>query len=91
MFQYYSTGTSRPRIAVEKVSPKNIGDFLASEIKKEVRRRFLTHKQVSEEIGIARTVVTAVLNGRLEKISTDRLLRVADGLGLEMELKIESK
>ena len=61
---------------------------LVSAIQGVVSQRRLTHTEASFETRIGRTVITAVLNGNLNKISTDRLLRIANRLGLKVELKI---
>lgn len=79
---------SSPSSAAQIVNGKTIREFIAEQIKREVKRRWITHAQVAAEAGIARTVVTAVLNGRLNKISTDRILKIADGLKLNIQLKI---
>ena len=78
------------KCATSRVSGKNIRQFLSEQIKREVKKRYITHAQVAAETGIARTVVTAVLNGRLEKISTDRILKIVDGLKLNIELRVEA-
>jgi predicted XRE-type DNA-binding protein len=57
-------------------------------IKKFIERNRLTHMQVAEKTGIGRTVITAVVNGNLKRISTDRLLDIAHGLGLRVHLKV---
>ena len=48
----------------------------------------LTHQEAAEKCGIGRTVITAVVNGNLNKISTDRLIDIAQGLGLSLLLKV---
>ena len=60
-------------------------------IKRHIEKYKITHAKVAEETGIGRTVITAIVNGNLQKISTDRLLDVAHGLGLQIRLKITNK
>ena len=38
--------------------------------------------------GVGRTVITAIANGNLGHISTDRLIDVAHSLGLRVQLKV---
>lgn len=61
---------------------------LASGIRSAIEKNHLTHGQVASMTGIGRTVITAVMNGNLNKISTDRLIDIAQGLGLKIELKV---
>ena len=65
-----------------------VRDGLVSAIQRTVSERRMTHTQASFESRVGRTVMTAILNGNLRKISTDRLLRIAHRLGLKIELKI---
>jgi predicted XRE-type DNA-binding protein len=57
-------------------------------IKKTIEKHCWTHQEAAEESGVGRTVITAIVNGNLEKISTDRLIDVAQSLGLKVQLKV---
>jgi predicted XRE-type DNA-binding protein len=61
---------------------------LVMAIKRAIERQKLTHLQASEKTGVGRTVITAIVNGNLKKISTDRLIDVAHALGLKLHLKV---
>lgn len=61
---------------------------LAHGIRSAVEKKFLTHAEAALETGVGRTVITAVMNGNLNKISTDRLIDIAQGLGLKLEIKV---
>lgn len=50
----------------------------------------LTHMQAAEISSVGRTVITAIVNGNIQKISTDRLIEIADNLGVKMIFKIAS-
>ena len=50
----------------------------------------LTHAEAAKKTGVGRTIITAVVNGNISKISTDRLLEIADNLGLTIKFKIAS-
>ena len=55
-----------------------------------IEKSKLTHVEASEISGVGRTVITAIVNGNIQKISTDRLIEVADNLGVKMTFKIAS-
>ena len=57
-------------------------------IKRTVEKNGWTHAVAAEEAGVGRTVITAILNGNLEKISTDRLIDIAHRVGLKLRLKV---
>lgn len=61
---------------------------LVISIKKVIKRKKLTHEQAAKIAKVGRTVITAIVNGNLEKISTDRLIDVAQEMGLTVQLKI---
>ena len=57
-------------------------------IKKRMEKNHWTHEEAAKLCGVGRTVITAVVNGNLEKISTDRLMNLAHKLGLRIRLKV---
>ncbi len=57
-------------------------------ISKEVENRDLTHLQVAELSGQPRSAITGILSGSLQKVTLDRLLRIAEAVGLTVEWKI---
>ncbi len=61
---------------------------LAVAIKRTVENMGLTHAEVAKQTGFGRTVITAILNGNTTHISTDRLIEIAQNLGLRVTLKI---
>lgn len=63
-------------------------EILVTRIRDVVKQRRMTHTAASFDTRVGRTVITAILNGNLNKISTDRLLRIAYRLGLKIELKV---
>jgi predicted XRE-type DNA-binding protein len=73
----------------ESEAPKlHIRLDLATAIRRRIEKKDLTHIQASKKAGVGRTVITAVMNGNLNKISTDRLFDIAQGLGLKFQLKV---
>jgi predicted XRE-type DNA-binding protein len=63
---------------------------LVGAIQKQITRKGYTHQQASERADVGRTVITAIMNGHLEKITTDRLIDIAQALGLKVRLEIAS-
>jgi len=57
-------------------------------IKKTIEKSGWTHQEAAEEAEVGRTVITAIVNGNLEKISTDRLIDVAQNLALKVQLNV---
>lgn len=57
-------------------------------IRRAVEKKQLTHVKAAKQAGVGRTVVTAILNGNTTHISTDRLIDIAQNLGLSVTLKI---
>jgi predicted XRE-type DNA-binding protein len=61
---------------------------LVMAIRRSVHRHDWTQVQAAERAKIGRTVMTAILNCKLGSISTDRLLDVAERLGIRFHLKV---
>lgn len=61
---------------------------LAKAIRNVIVKGKLTHVQVGSKAKVGRTVITAIVNGNLDRISTDRILDVAQGLGLKFRLRV---
>lgn len=57
-------------------------------IKKAVEKKRLTHAEAAKRAGVGRTVITAILNGNTTHISTDRLIDIAQNLGLTVTLRV---
>ena len=57
-------------------------------IKRSIEKQGLTQTQAAVKAGVGRTVITAIVNGNLARISTDRLIDVAQQLGLKVQLKV---
>src|ERR1700687_3369411 len=60
---------------------------LNTKIVEEMKRRRLTHAEVSKLAGTSRTRVTAIVNRNTKDISTDLLLRVLYALGWTARVK----
>lgn len=62
---------------------------LISAILKVVQEDSWTHAELAEKSKIPRSAVTGILSGSLQKITLDRLVRLADAAGLTTQLLIK--
>ena len=62
---------------------------LTKAIIREVAKQNLTHQEVAELAGVARTTVTGIINGSLQKVSIDRLLRIISAIGLSVQVSVK--
>jgi predicted XRE-type DNA-binding protein len=53
-----------------------------------VRDEGLTHAEVARRGGSSRTRVTAILNGNLDKVSSDLLIRLLGALGYRVKVSV---
>jgi|APFre7841882724_1041349.scaffolds.fasta_scaffold59414_3 predicted XRE-type DNA-binding protein len=60
---------------------------LAERIARVTRRAGMTHAQLARLAGASRPRVTAILNGNLDGVSTDLLLRILAALGVRVRLR----
>lgn len=57
-------------------------------IKRTIETKGWTHAEAAELSQVGRTVITAIMNGNISRISTDRLIDIAQELGLTVKLKV---
>ena len=57
-------------------------------IVREVDRLGITHEKLAKRSGIARSAVTGILSGSLQKVTIDRLLRLLEAAGLEADIRV---
>ena len=60
-------------------------------IKQQIEQKELSKSEISFATRMPRPLVSLILKGRIEKISTDRLLRVARSLGLKPQIKFKAE
>ena len=65
-----------------------VRNALLEHLKEIVRKRKLTHARVAERAGTSRTRVTAILNDRLENVSSDLLIRILGSLGYKVKVTV---
>jgi predicted XRE-type DNA-binding protein len=64
-------------------------DFRVALLKKiisEVAKQELTYAQAAERTGTSRSRMTSILNGAIQDVSTDLLLRVLSALGIKARI-----
>jgi predicted XRE-type DNA-binding protein len=61
---------------------------LAARILKIVERRQVTQAATAKVLGITQPKVSALLNGRLDRFSTDRLFRFLTALGCDVQIRV---
>jgi predicted XRE-type DNA-binding protein len=64
---------------------------LASQIRRIIQARRLTQSAAARVMGIDQPKVSALLNGRLENFSSERLMRLLTMLGKDVEIVVRSK
>ncbi|MBC75166.1 MAG: hypothetical protein CME64_04055 [Halobacteriovoraceae bacterium] len=62
---------------------------LTLEIQNTIQKKGLTHKEVSELSGVPRSSVTGILNGSLQKVTLDRLIRILISMGKSLSIKVK--
>ena len=86
--------SSPARLARQLSIPKSRGleavlkAQLIEAIVREISRRGLTHADVAGRSGLARSAVTGILSGSLQKVTIDRVLRLLEAVGLEASVRV---
>jgi len=62
-------------------------DLIAA-VTKSIDRLGLTHADVAERAGLARSAVTGILSGSLQRVTIDRVLRLVEAVGLEAKVRV---
>jgi predicted XRE-type DNA-binding protein len=61
---------------------------LVISIREAIKKKNLTQAQAAKKADVGRTVITAIVNGNIAKISTDKLIDVATSLGVKLHLEV---
>ncbi len=61
---------------------------LLKKLKEIVKRQRLTHAQIADRAGTSRTRVTAILNDKLDHVSSDLLIRLLGSLGYGVRVSV---
>jgi len=63
---------------------------LTKEIILTIQEQEVTHQEVADLSGVPRSAITGIVNGSLQKVTLDRLVRIIGALGKKIELSIAS-
>lgn len=63
---------------------------LTKEIISTAEKNHLTHQDIAELSGVPRSAITGIINGSLQKVTLDRLVRILNSLGKIIEVKIKN-
>jgi predicted XRE-type DNA-binding protein len=61
---------------------------LLKRLKQIVRRRKITHAEIAGRAGTSRTRITAILNDKLDNVSSDLLIRILGSLGYRVKVTV---
>jgi len=64
---------------------------LGSHIRQVIKTQRLTQTTAAKLMGIDQPKVSALLNGRLENFSSERLMRLLTNLGQDVDIRVRSK
>jgi predicted XRE-type DNA-binding protein len=64
---------------------------LASLIERAIKRRELSQTRAAEIMGIDQPKVSALLNGRVDNFSSDRLMRLLTALGHDVQIVVRAR
>ena len=63
---------------------------LTKEIIKVTEQKELSHQKVADLSSVPRSAVTGIVNGSLQKVTIDRLIRILSAVGKAIEFKIKN-
>ena len=78
-------GVPKDQIEIIKMKTK-----LKQQIGKKAQKLDLSMAEIAEMSGLTRSVVSGIINGSLQSVSMERLLKLAFALDLSIDLKIKS-
>lgn len=61
---------------------------LITAILRSVEKHRFTHEELAKRSGLPRSAVTGILSGSLQKVTIDRVLRLAEAASLEAEIRV---
>ena len=91
--EFFEAKTAKQLCKVLGLPPEDAGRVemrrdLVIAIRKSIHANGWTHAKAAELAGVGRTVITAIVNGNIGRISTDKLIDVAHHVGLRLTLKV---
>ena len=79
-----SLGLSRDQIQISKMKTK-----IKVKIKKLIDKRNITITELALTSGLTRSVVSGIVNGSLQSVSLERLIRLASALNLSVDITLK--
>jgi predicted XRE-type DNA-binding protein len=76
------------KVTKAEASKVEIRTNLAIAIRRAIEKKGLTHLKAAQKSSVGRTVITSIMNGNTLHISTERLIDIAQSLGLTITLKV---
>ncbi len=77
-------GLSKDQIEIAKLKSK-----IKERIRKKAEKSQLSMTEIAEMCGLTRSVVSGIINGSLQSVSLERLIRLAYSLDLSVDIKIK--
>jgi len=65
-----------------------VQEELLARLREVVRKQKITHEEIARRAQSSRTRVTAILNGDLEHVSSDLLIRILGSLGYQVRISV---
>ncbi|MGK5088375.1 XRE family transcriptional regulator [Bdellovibrionota bacterium FG-2] len=62
---------------------------MISAILKAIEKHGFSHEELAKRSGLARSAVTGILSGSLQKVTIDRVLRLVEAAKLEAEVRLK--
>lgn len=84
-----SSGNLYVDLGHKKAEEKHAKAMLAITIYKIIKQRRLSQTKVSKLLGIPQSAISRLLQGKLSGFSTDRLLRILNQLGQDVDIKVK--
>lgn len=86
-----STGNVFEDLGLEDSDELSLKAALAVQVASIVKHRHLTQREVGEILGVPQSHVSKMLNGKLDSITADRLLRMLLKLGRDIDIVIKKR
>ena len=72
----------------EEAAVMKVKTELRIALEKEIKRRKLTQEKAAELVGTTRPALNRILNGKLDKLSIDKMIQMTHRLGKDVSVKV---
>ncbi|TCP58461.1 putative XRE-type DNA-binding protein [Rhodovulum bhavnagarense] len=86
-----SSGNVFADLGLEDAEDLSLKAALAIQVASIIKHRHLTQRDAGELLGIPQSHVSRIMNGKLEGITSDRILRMLLKLGRDIDIVIKKK